>query len=150
MSLKRLVGIAIKKGTRQPMERVESALVTTEAGVAGDYKGSKSKNRQVTVLSSFHWLAVCQELGISLPWTERRANLLLSGFLKFGPELVGKHIHIGKEVVLEITGETFACGRMEEIKPGLKDALDKEWRGGVTCKVLHGGVIKFEDEYIIK
>ena len=35
---------------------------------------------------------------------------------------------------LEVTGETDPCERMEEIQPGLFQALAPGWRGGVTCR----------------
>ena len=123
------------------MERLESAAVTIEAGVEGDVRGTL-RDRQVTVLTHEGWQAACRSLGSDLPWTTRRANVLVEG-LALAQE-VGSTIRIG-DVALLITGETDPCTRMEEQAAGLRDALAPEWRGGVTCEVTHGGAIAVGD-----
>jgi MOSC domain-containing protein YiiM len=45
------------------------------------------------------------------------------------------------DAVLEVTGETDPCERMEEAQAGLFQALAPEWRGGVTCRVIANGTI---------
>ncbi|MBI3633804.1 MAG: hypothetical protein HY226_05970 [Candidatus Vogelbacteria bacterium] len=142
----KLIGIAIKIEHRGPMEKLGCALVTVNCGIVGDYRGAKpgKRLRQVTVMSQVSWQETCTEIGQDASWETRRANLLISD-IKFGPEHVGKKLRIGKEVVLEITGETTPCGRMDEQVTGLKDALTPEWRGGVTCKVVSGGQIEYGD-----
>lgn len=112
--------------------------VTPERGIEGDCRGRPGK-RQVTVLSLEAWQVACAEVNADLHWTTRRANLLVEG-LTFGPESVGKVIHIG-ELQLLITRETDPCRRMDQAHPGLKRALLPEWRGGVCCRVVNGGRI---------
>ena len=46
---------------------------------------------------------------------------------------------------LEVTGQTYPCLRMEEAHAGLLSALAKDWRGGVTARVLAGGVVALGD-----
>ncbi|MBS4062170.1 MAG: MOSC domain-containing protein, partial [Bacteroidetes bacterium] len=99
--------------------------------------------RQVTVLSEEAFNEACAELGAALPWTIRRANLLISGINLENSK--GKSLEIG-DVVLEITGETDPCYRMDEQFEGLKDALQPNWRGGVTCRVVSEGNINLGDE----
>ena len=106
-------------------------------GVDGDHRG-QLRHRQVTVITREGWEAACAELGQQLPWTTRRANILVEGLAL--AEATGRTIRIG-EVALTITGETDPCSRMEEQVPGLRDALTPEWRGGVTCDVAHGGEV---------
>ena len=48
-------------------------------------------------------------------------------------------------VILEITGETTPCQLMDENYPGLQKALEPNWNGGVTCRVIKGGEIKKGD-----
>jgi MOSC domain-containing protein YiiM len=137
-----LVGIAYKTEKYGSMHTISSAMVGTETGVSPDYRGLPGK-RQVTVLSKEAFEAACSELETLLPWTIRRANLLISG-----TELensTGKQLRIG-DLVLEITGETEPCYRMDEQHDGLKIALQSAWRGGVTCRVIQGGNIKTGDE----
>ncbi|MBZ0091661.1 MAG: MOSC domain-containing protein [Sulfuricellaceae bacterium] len=131
----RLLGIAVKPQRLQPMQALEEAELSEAAGLAGDSRG-KSGPRQVTLLSGAAWRAACDELGISLPWMERRANLLVNQLPLHNA--TGGRIVIGA-VVLEITGETDPCSRMEAIHPGLFQALSRDWRGGVTCRVVRGG-----------
>jgi len=137
-----IVGIALKESKRALMREVPSNEITVENGLKGDFrgKGGITRKRQVTALSVQQWEKVCRELGMSLPWHVRRANLCVDGLI-FGPEDVGKIICIGTTIELEITGETKPCERMDEAYFGLKDALSIEWRGGVTCRVRKGGVV---------
>lgn len=120
------------------MEALQEALVTPQRGVEGDFRGRPGK-RQVTVMSRESWARACAELGADLPWMTRRANLLVSG-IEFGPAAVGSTLQLG-DLVLQITCETDPCERMDQALPGLRAALDPDWRGGVCCRVLAGGEI---------
>jgi MOSC domain-containing protein YiiM len=133
----RLLGIAVKQQRKGPVTTHDEAQITLHNGVVGDWRG-KPGNRQITLMSLAGWQAACSELGIELPWQARRANLLVDELPLF--HSTGAHISIG-DVMLEITGETDPCERMEEVHPGLFEALAKEWRGGVTCRVLSSGII---------
>lgn len=133
----RLVGIARRERKRAPMELLEHARVEEGTGVGRDFRGRPGK-RQVTVLSAAGWRAACDELGQELPWTARRANLLVDGIPLAGS--AGRHLIIGS-LRLEITGELDPCSRMDEAAEGLRQALTPDWRGGVTCRVLAGGEI---------
>ena len=141
----KLLGIAIKKEKRAPMILKQEAIVTTEKGVEGDYRG-KPGNRQVTVVSRESWDKACQDLNQSLPWIARRANLLVDGIIL--EKSTGSFLQIGK-LVLEITGETEPCHRMDEFFQGLQEVLKPDWRGGVTCRVVSSGIIKIDDTVII-
>jgi len=133
----RLVGIAIKSRKRAPMELLQQGQITPEAGLAGDYRGAPGK-RQVTLMSLADWQLACSELGIDLPWHSRRANLLVDALPLYETE--GSLIRLG-DALLEVTGETDPCERMEAVQPGLFDALATQWRGGVTCRVREGGLL---------
>jgi MOSC domain-containing protein YiiM len=133
----RLLGIAIKPHGECEMQELQQALLSCERGVDGDCRG-KPGPRQVTLLSLADWQAACSELGIERHWTDRRANLLVDVLPL--EKTKGQHIHIGN-AVLEITGETDPCHRMELLHPGLFNALAKGWRGGVTCRVVRGGLL---------
>jgi MOSC domain-containing protein YiiM len=138
----KLASIARRNNSDSPMEEVFSAEISQQEGLAGDSKG-KHKARQITVLSKESWVKACHELGEDLHWTERRANLLIKGF-EFLPTDVGRSIHIG-DVILEITGETDPCWKMDRAHAGLKEALAPSWRGGVCCTVIQGGTITSGD-----
>jgi MOSC domain-containing protein YiiM len=56
----------------------------------------------------------------------------------------GARLKIG-DCILEVTQETRPCQVMEAAHSGLKRALTPDWRGGVCCKVVSGGVIRTKD-----
>jgi len=39
---------------------------------------------------------------------------------------------------------------MDEASPGLREALEPDWRGGVCCRVLKGGLIAVGDEVTLQ
>ncbi len=146
-----VVGIAIKRESRASMEVFQSRYISLQNGLEDDHKGRRTLintgRRQITVISLEQWDEVCAELGIDLPWHTRRANICVSGRV-FGPSDVfdkNRILIFSNDPILEITGETKPCSRMDEIHPGLRDALSKNWRGGVTCRVVNGGPIQVGD-----
>ncbi len=134
-----LVGIGTHREKRGPMTGLNSVTID-ENGLEGDHRARTFRtSRQVTILSEESWQQACREIGRhDLSWMTRRANLLMRNIV-FGPTYVGRHLEVGSTVVLEITGETKPCGRMEEQAPGLLEALRPDWRAGVTCRVIKPG-----------
>lgn len=140
----RLIGIARRAKPRAAMETLERVAISTEAGVDGDCRGKPGK-RQVTILAIEDFTAAIAEIApppTDAPWTLRRANLLVEGLVL--PRVAGARVTIGP-VVLEVTGETDPCSRMDAQLPGLTRALTPDWRGGVTCRVIAGGTIGLGD-----
>jgi MOSC domain-containing protein YiiM len=136
-----VLGIARRSKSREPMETPNEVIVTIEAGVDGDCHGSEP-DRQVTVISADSWRDACRDLGITVPWTMRRANLLLGGIdLR---ETSGAMISIG-DVQLEVVEENPPCRVMDIQQIGLRKALKPDWRAGVTCRVLSGGKLRVGD-----
>lgn len=134
----KLLGIAVKQQRKGPVSSHDEAQISVHHGVVGDWRGKPGK-RQVTLMSLADWQAACSELGVELPWQTRRANLLVDALPLH--QSCGSRIVLG-EAVLEVTGETDPCERMEQAQAGLFDALAKQWRGGVTCRVLANGVVR--------
>ncbi|MFH1806280.1 MAG: MOSC domain-containing protein [Pseudomonadota bacterium] len=137
-----LAGIARKAAPKAIVEPLEQISVSVERGLEGDFRG-KHRKRKVTVMRLEDGHAACREINRpDLPWTTRRANLLVTGMTL--PHHAGDYIHIG-DVILQITGETEPCQRMEQAAAGLEAALRPDWRGGVTCLVVRGGEIALDD-----
>ncbi|MDH4106836.1 MAG: MOSC domain-containing protein [Gammaproteobacteria bacterium] len=136
----RVLGIARRAGKRAVMETLESAVITTASGVAGDSRG-RPGDRQVTLLSNEAWQSACADAGRSLPWTTRRANILVGGVEL--PQAIGSVIEVG-DVRLAVTMETAPCARMDEQCEGLRRALQPYWRGGICCRVIEGGEIRLD------
>ena len=97
----------------------------------------------MTVLALEDWRAALNEVSseLILKWTVRRANLLVEG-VELPRE--GGRLSVG-DVVLEVTGETKPCARMDAARTGLRKALESDWRGGVCCKVIAGGRVEVGD-----
>lgn len=137
----RLLGIARKAAKRGVVEVLDQADVSLERGVDGDWRGKPGK-RQVTLMTRASWQAACAKVGEELPWTVRRANLLVDDLdLR---ESFGRQIRVG-DVCLEVVEETKPCFRMDEQVAGLTEALRPDWRGGVCCRVLKAGKIGVGD-----
>ncbi len=142
----KLLGIARKGKPHAEMETLDSVEIGVEFGLKGDWRGPSVDGplfgRQVSVMSIEDWNATCGDAGGDLPWTVRRANLLVEGLaLK---ETAGARIRIG-DVVLRVHQETDPCSRMDAQHQGLTDALMPDWRGGVCCLVESGGSIALND-----
>ena len=134
--------IAYRTKPKAPMTEIDSVEITCEQGVVPDFRGKPGK-RQVTLLSAQSWQDACAELGAELPWTFRRANILIDG-LRFSAFDVGRIIRIG-DAELQVMIETDPCPRMDAQHQGLTAALLPEWRAGVCCKVLKGGTVRCGD-----
>ena len=137
-----LTSIAIKTTARAPMQEQEGAEITIEKGITGDFRGAAG-DRQISILSKSAWLQACKTVGTDLPWTTRRANLLVEG-IEFSEADVGKTVRIGN-VSLKVTQETNPCSLMDELHQGLKSALTPDWLGGVCCSVITPGKIRVGD-----
>lgn len=141
----RLIGIARREKKRAEMEVLEETDISEQTGVANDSRGKPGK-RQVTVISAEAWTAACNDLDQQIPWTTRRANLLVGDIAL--PRRTGDVIEIGS-VRLLVTMEVDPCSRMDEQYEGLRAALTPEWRGGVACTVLEGGTVRLGDSVSI-
>ena len=60
-------------------------------------------------------------------------------------ESKGARVTIG-DVELEVMSETDPCEMMDAAYAGLREALDKDWRGGARTRVLQGGTINVGDK----
>ena len=134
--------IAYRSKPKAPMTEIEQVDISCEQGLLPDFRGKPGK-RQVTLLSAQSWQDACAELGAELPWTLRRANILIDG-LRFSAFDVGRIIRIG-DAELQVMIETDPCPRMDAQHQGLTAALLPEWRAGVCCKVLKSGLVRVGD-----
>ena len=140
--MSKILAIAIKNRPRVAMQSIDSAQVSVHSGILGDFRGAQ-QGRQITILSQPTWERVCRELDAELPWTTRRANLLVDE-VEFDASFVGRRVRIGA-VELVVTGETDPCSNMDAQHRGLTAALTPDWRGGICCDVVSPGVISIGD-----
>ncbi|MGB1252747.1 MAG: MOSC domain-containing protein [Candidatus Promineifilaceae bacterium] len=137
----KLIGIAVRPEVDAAMVLMDQTIIREESGVDGDYRRGRGA-RQVTVLFKDQWEAACRAVDTDLPWTTRRANLLVDGMTL--ADCKGLSLAIG-DTILEVTGETLPCNLMEAAQSGLRAALGPNWRGGVTCRVIQTGAVAVGD-----
>lgn len=140
----RIQWMALRSEKRGALIEVTSAQVDLENGLVGDHYSGKSKKRQLTLIQAEYLEVVASILKKEniKPQLTRR-NILVSGINLIA--LKNRKIRLGKEVILEVTGECHPCSRMEEnLGPGGYNAMRNH--GGITAKVIQGGTIHLNDE----
>ena len=137
----KLEAIWLKRMKGGPMDPVAQATLKAHQGLVGN--ANQGGKRQVTLIEQELWQAVMEKMDSSLDPAERRANLMLSGIRLLDTR--GRVLQIG-DCRIRIYGETRPCEVMDQALPGLKQALDKNWGGGVYGEVLDDGEIAVGDE----
>ena len=140
MAAGRLEAIWKKRAHRGPMDAQVKASAIAGKGLAGN--ADASRTRQVTLIEREVWEALTAEAGTDAPAARRRANLMVSGIRLADSR--GRLLRVGA-VVLRIAGETKPCERMDEVQPGLRDLMYRNWGGGAFAEVIRGGDISVGD-----
>lgn len=144
----KLEWIGLRPARRVPPLEVTHVEVLADHGLAGDRKSiNAGGKRQVTLIQREHVAAVAQLLGRDAvdPALLRR-NLVVSGI-----NLLALHdgtFDIGG-VVFEGTGLCEPCSRMEEAL-GVGGYNAMRGHGGITARVVSGGVIRVADAVVYK
>lgn len=142
----RIEWIGLRTVRRAPLLSVEEATAETDRHLTGDHARPKpGGKRQITLIQQEHLAAVAGFLGHDAPIEpgRLRRNLAVSGLNLLA--LKNRHVQIGADVILEITGECHPCSRMEEeLGPGGYNAM--RGHGGLTARILQGGVFRVGDE----
>ena len=134
-----VVAMRICVGHREPMKSVESADMTEGYGIEGDRhatsRGPRTK-RQVLLMD-------VETLGaFGLEGGQTRENVTTRG-IDLHALPAGSRVALGDEAVVEITGFCAPCGRMDEVRDGLREAMvDKR---GMLATVVAGGAVKIGD-----
>jgi MOSC domain-containing protein YiiM len=139
----RLEWIGVRPRHRAPLLAVAEARLEAGRGIAGDRAFDLGTDkRQVTLVQFEHLAAVAALAGLASVAPEQlRRNLLVSGINL--QALKGKCFRIG-EALLEGTGDCHPCSRMEEnLGRGGYQAM--RGHGGITARVLEGGMIRLGD-----
>lgn len=146
----RLEWIGVRPKRREPLLALPEVEVLPDAHLAGDHARIKpGGKRQVTLIQHEHLAAVAGFLGLPEPVApgRLRRNLVVSGLNLLA--LKGRQIRIGRDVVLDITGECHPCSRMEEeLGPGGYNAM--RGHGGLTARIVRGGRIRLGDAVVVE
>ncbi len=142
----RIEWIAVRPQRRQPPLVVRSVLAIANRGFEGDRASVRSgKPRQVSLIQAEHLPMIAQQLDLPpIDPALLRRNLVVSGTdllaLRFARFRIG-------EALFETTGLCDPCSRMEEAlgEGGFEAMRD---RGGITARVLVGGLIRVGDALV--
>ena len=122
------------------MDSVREATLVAGQGMQGSV--GRSRRRQVTLLAREAWTSATAAVGSDPGPASRRANILVSGIELAGTR--GRVLLVGS-CRISIGGELTPCERMDEAAPGLRRALEPNWRGGVFGEILDGGIVRVGD-----
>ena len=141
----RLEWIGQRPLRRAPLVALPEAELQTDSHLLGDHARPKAGGkRQLTLIQHEHLAAVAGYLGLDAPLdpARLRRNLVVRGLNLLA--LKNRQLHIGDEVILDITGECHPCSRMEEeLGPGGYNAM--RGHGGLTAHIAQGGIIRVGD-----
>jgi len=136
---------------------VQQAIAIAKRGLEGDRASQRvstkplGSNRQVTLIQAEHIAVIASLIGKPVDTALLRRNLLVSGINLLAAKSLFKDqpliIKIG-EVVLEVTGPCEPCSKMEKLL-GLGGYNSMRGHGGVTARVITGGVFNVEDAVVI-
>lgn len=117
-------------------------MAIADVGLQGDHYNNRGGSRQITIIQAEH----LQNVGSYLNKAEIDPALVRRNVIVRGINLLslkGKHFEIG-EALFEYSGECHPCSRMEEnLGEGGYNAM--RGHGGITAKVIRGGLIKVGD-----
>ncbi|MBO0939023.1 MOSC domain-containing protein [Fibrella sp. HMF5335] len=135
--------ISIRPARNEAVSSLSEVKVELDGGLAGDHYSGQNGKRHVTLLQAEHLPVIASFMGWpSLDPALTRRNLVVSGLNLLA--LKGQTVQIGDEVQLEYTGECYPCSKMETaFGAGGYNAL--RGHGGITARVIRGGVIRVGD-----
>ena len=112
-------------------------------GLTGDrFAGGPASKRQVTLIQAEHLPVIAQLLGFEqIDPAVLRRNLVVSGINLLA--LHGCLFSVGN-VVMEGSGYCHPCSRMEE-ELGIGGYNAVRGHGGITARVVSGGVVRMHD-----
>ena len=131
-----VVSLQIAAERRQPMRSLPEAQALSDFGLEGDRHAEKGSARQILVMDS----ETLNEF--DLHSGDVRENVTTSG-LDLNTVQPGNVLFIGPQVTFEVTGYCEPCHRLDDIRQGLRAAL--EGRRGILATVINGGPIRVGD-----
>ena len=135
--------IGVRPKRKAPLQSLNQVEAITLKGLAGDhFSGSATSKRQITLIQKEHidLVAAVMKLPGLQPDLLRR-NIVVEGI----------NLHAFKDrrfwvgpVLLEYTGDCHPCSRMEDIL-GAGGYNAMRGHGGITARIIKGGLITLED-----
>ncbi|MBW5411691.1 MOSC domain-containing protein [Pseudomonas sp. MAG002Y] len=134
--------MGVRPAARAEMIIIDAVEARREAGLTGDHTRPSPRNaRQVTLIQWEHLAVVSALIGRSLEPQDLRRNIAVTGINLFS--LKNRRFQIG-QAIFETTGWCQPCARLEErLGPGTFQAM--RGHGGITARILSGGIIRVGD-----
>ena len=134
-----VVSMRVCVGHREPMKSVESADMVAGYGIEGDRHATSRgpRTRRQVLLMDVETLGA-----FGLEGGQTRENVTTRG-IDLHALPAGSRVALGDEAVVEITGFCDPCGRMDEVRDGLREAMVD--RRGMLATVIEGGAVKIGD-----
>ena len=131
-----ITNIYIARVKETPSEPVEEATAISGMGLEGDRSCRADNVRQVLLMDK-------ETLDrMDLAPGQIKENITTSG-MDLTAAKAGHVFFIGDEVTMEVVGDCEPCGKMDAIRPGLREGLNG--RRGMLATVINGGSIKVGD-----
>ena len=135
-----ITSIQLCVGHRDPMRKVINAEVKEHFGIEGDRHATSTGVRQARQILLMDEKTLAS---FGLSPGQIRENITTDG-IDLHSLGEGQQIILGSDVILKITGHCAPCARMDEIRPGLQERLEKQ--RGMLATVIQGGTIRVGDE----
>lgn len=136
-----IVALHIARVKETPSEPVKEATAISAAGLDGDRSCNPDNTRQVLIMDK----ETLDKLGLEPGQIKENittTNLDLSNVQN------GNVFFIGDNVTMEAVGDCEPCGKMDAIRPGLREELDGQ--RGILTVVINGGDINIGDSIRIE
>jgi MOSC domain-containing protein YiiM len=130
--------IFLKEKHGHPVTTVSEAAAESGMGLVGDVSFGRNK-RQVLFIEK----ETLDEFRL-IPG-QVKENVTVQGIQLAGLP-AGTQLQAGA-VLFEVMGDCAPCQYIEDIRPGLRDAMDG--RRGTLCRVLNGGTLQVTDKVAI-
>ena len=134
----KILGLFIKPGSGQPMQPVPSISLIARKGIEGDNAFGRNR-RQVLIVDQ----AILDKF--DLRPGDLRENITLEG-VDLNTIQTGSTMDLGSSILL-VQGECTPCSQMDDIRPGLQDALRSQ--RGILASVEVGGSVRIGDAVLI-
>lgn len=128
-------GLYISKERHQASLPLETATIVENWGIEGHRKSRADSKRQVYLIDE----SMLETFDIQPG--DLQENVIVRG-LDVNALQPGQRLRIG-DALLEVTMPCTVCGELEELRPGLKEAL--RGRRGILTRVLSTGVVRLGD-----
>ena len=138
----RVANLFVRPARVEAVRVLDTVIALTDVGLEGDHYQNHGGSRQVTLIQAEHLEVLASLLGLNKIAPElTRRNIVVRGMNLLS--LKGKRFQVG-QALLEYSGECHPCSRMENnFGPGAYNAM--RGHGGITAKVVTGGIIKLGD-----